>query len=136
MWPYYVLIFFKITLRLCDKNMLAVNVWNVSDTKTCRHYIMQAIKKYRQHFSLQYSVNRNKHNSDFGECNIINHFILPSFYLKYSFVSLLWRRGVKLDKELNPRTAGGLSHPSTAGRGGRPPPPPENSKTKKDSNKR
>ena len=38
--------------------------------------------------------------------------------------------------DLNPRTAGGLSHLRTAGGGGADDRPPENSKTKKDSDKR
>ena len=42
-----------------------------------------------------------------------------------------------LSPNFNPRTAGGLSHLRTAGGGGRmTAPPPENSKTKKDSDKR
>ena len=42
-----------------------------------------------------------------------------------------------LEDSINPRTAGGLSHLHTAGGGADDrPPPPENSKTKKDSDKR
>ena len=45
--------------------------------------------------------------------------------------------GIGLRVNFNPRTDGGLSHLRTTGRGADDrPPPPENSKTKKDSDKR
>ena len=43
---------------------------------------------------------------------------------------------MSVQANFNPRTAGGLSHLRTAGGGGGMTAPPENSKTKKDSDKR
>ena len=60
------------------------------------------------------------------------------------FVMLVWLLANALAQDFltelfhlfNPRTAGGLSHLRTAGGGADDRPPPENSKTKKDSDKR
>ena len=52
------------------------------------------------------------------------------FYLNNTMATTI------LQYDLNPRTAGGLSHLRTAGGGADDRPPPENSKTKKDSDKR